>query len=257
MTIDFFCLNHRFLVSNLITRNLKVKYRRSFAGILWTLLAPLSLALLYFFVFRVILKVSQPHYLAFVLSGVLPWSFVAQSLAEGVDSLVSNWALISKVPVPTQVFPYVGTLTNFINLLIAIPVAITASIISGVELGLSLIALIPLLFALFITVYGLSMIMGMIYVYLRDLKNAVGILLQFWFYATPVIYSETLIPESFKWMIIANPFGGFFTAFHTILVEGSWPDTFQWLCVVGWMSVIGLMGAWIYQTQSRTVVENI
>ena len=257
MTIDFFCIQHRFLVSNLVTRNLKVKYRRSFAGILWTLLAPLSLAALYYFVFSVILKVSQPHYLAFILSGVLPWSFVAQSLTEGVDSLVSNWALISKVPVPTQVFPFVGTLTNFINLMIAIPVALAASVLSGVELGPSVIVLIPLLIALFITVYGLSMIMGMIYVYLRDLKNAVGILIQFWFYATPVIYSEALIPERFQWIVYANPFGCFFTSFHSILVAGAWPTLSHLFGVAIWTCVMGLGGAMVYGSQQYQVVEQI
>ncbi|MCM0605493.1 MAG: ABC transporter permease [Xanthomonadaceae bacterium] len=254
---EFLCLNHRFLVSNLVNRNLKVKYRRSIAGILWTLLAPLSLAGLYFLVFRMILKVDQPFYMAFILSGVLPWNFISQSLVEGVDSLVGNWALISKVPVPVQVFPYVGTVTNFISLLIAIPVAIAASIISGAPVGVSLIALIPLLVCLFIIVYSIAMILGITYVILRDLKNAVGILIQFWFYATPVIYSEAMIPESFKWMIYVNPFGTFFASIHSILVRGEWPQAPHAIAILAWSAGLMLLASFLYGRYRRQVVEQI
>src|SRR3954453_19323172 len=89
--IDFFCLGKKFLVYNMVSRNLKIKYRRSVLGVFWTLLSPIAMTVVYYFVFKVILQVRMPHYLVFILSGVLPWTFFSQSLSEGMESIAGSW----------------------------------------------------------------------------------------------------------------------------------------------------------------------
>src|SRR3954471_24738544 len=94
--VDFFCFGKKFLVFNLVSRNLKIKYRRSVLGVFWTLLSPLAMAVIYYFVFRVVLNVRIDHYAVFILSGVLPWSFFGVTTLEGLDSILGNGSLISK-----------------------------------------------------------------------------------------------------------------------------------------------------------------
>ncbi|MEK6706260.1 MAG: ABC transporter permease [Bdellovibrionota bacterium] len=222
--IDFFCLGKKFLVFNLVSRNLKIKYRRSILGLFWTLLAPIAMAFVYYFVFQVILNIQVPHYLVFILSGILLWTFFSQTLMEGLESVVGNWGLISKVPIPLQIFPYVGTLTNLVTLLLSLPIIIGAAIIFKTPIGASMVLIPFYFFLLFIMAYSLSFIAGVAFVYFRDLRHLMGIVMQLWFYSTPVIYDENMIPPQYRWVIFLNPVGHIFTGMHTIFINGGWPS---------------------------------
>ena len=255
--IDYFCLSRKFLVYNLVDRNLKVKYRRSAAGILWTLLSPMAVAAIYFFVFKIILNVNVPHYLAFILSGIMAWSFFAQTVLEGMESITSNWSLASKVPVPLQVFPYVGTVTNLVNLLFSLPVIFGACIFSGVSLGPSVL-LLPIYFALlFLITYSLSLILAVLMVYFRDLKHAGGLIMQVWFYGTPVVYDESLIPEGYRWILWGNPLGQLFSGLHAILVRGEWPAALALATTCGWALVFVLAALGVQRAMGRELVEKL
>jgi len=132
--IDIFCLSKKFLVYNLVSRNLKVKYRRSVLGVLWTLAAPVAISVIYYFVFKVILKISIPHYPVFILAGVLFWNFFSMTVIESMESIVANWVIVTKIPIPLQVFPFSGAMTNLTTLLLALPVLWTVAAFSGVPI---------------------------------------------------------------------------------------------------------------------------
>lgn len=255
--IDIFCIHKKFLVFNLVGRNLKIKYRRSVLGVLWTLLSPLSLVLVFYFAFKVVMRVQMPHYLAFLVSGVVPWAFFAQSVMEGLESLVANAGVIGKVPVPTQVFPFVTSLTNFMTLLFAFPVLLGVSLITGVPLGLSLILLPLYLIAMFLICYSYSLILGLAYVYLRDLKHLTGILLQLWMYATPVVYDSSMVPEKYRWVLVANPVGGCFIAFHSILGKGEWPPVATLWQTGVWVIVSVAAMLWVQRSVGNGVAEHL
>jgi ABC-type polysaccharide/polyol phosphate export permease len=255
--LDFFCLGKKFLVFNLVGRNLKIKYRRSFFGVLWTLLSPLAMALVYFFVFKVILKVQIPHYLAYILSGILPWTFFAQSLMEGMESLVGNLGLISKVPIPLQIFPYVGTLTNLVTLFLSLPILVGASLLTGVSLGLSVVLLPFYFFLLFLITYSFSICLSLLFVYFRDLRHLMGIIIQIWFYSTPVIYDAHQIPERFRWVLYVNPIGTIFTGLHQVLVRGDWPTSADFSVSLAWGATACVVAMWAQREFGREVVENL
>jgi ABC-type polysaccharide/polyol phosphate export permease len=250
-------LGKKFLVFNLVSRNLKIKYRRSLLGVFWTLVGPLSMAVIYYFVFKVVLRVEMPHYLAFILSGTLPWAFFAQSLGEGMESLVGNQGLLSKVPIPSQVFPFVGVLTNLITLLIALPVVVLAAMASGVDLSWSTV-LLPLLYGcLFLIAYALALILAHAFVFLRDLRHLISLVLQVWFYATPVIYDERMVPAKYAWVLVVNPLGGLFTSLHAILVRGAWPEPGTLATVAAWTLGLSALSRVFQLRWSREVVENL
>jgi ABC-type polysaccharide/polyol phosphate export permease len=242
--VDFFCLGKKFLVFNLVSRNLKVKYRRSVLGVLWTVLSPLAMTAVYYFVFKIILKVTIPHYLVFIVSGILPWSFFSQSTIEGMESIVGNLGLVTKVPIPLQLFPFVGTLTNLTTLTIATPILIAAAVVSDVPLGLHLLMLgfyFPVLF----------------FVFLRDLRHITGIVMQIWFYATPVVYQDSMIPEKLRWTIYANPVAPVFIGLHQVLAGGAWPGGTLVIASVGWTVALTLTASFVYKRYNRILVESL
>jgi lipopolysaccharide transport system permease protein len=255
--IDIFCVGRKFLVLNLVSRNLKIKYRRSVLGVLWTLVSPIAQAAIFYFVFKVVMKIQVPHYLAFILSGVLPWTFFNQSVAEGLESIAGNVGLISKVPVPIQAFPFIGTLTNLVTLLLAIPILIGASFVSGVEISASLLMIGYYFVALFLMAYSLSLMASIVFVYFRDLKHLMTIILQLWFYGTPVIYDSQMIPAKYHWILYVNPLGTTFSALHRILSRGDWNTWTEFWVTASWTIVFVLSALGVYQLSARDVAENL
>ena len=215
---DAFCLNKKFLVFNLVSRNLKIKYRRSFFGFFWTIISPLAISIIYFFVFKIIMKIDQQLYLPFILSGVLPWTFFSASLSEATESIVNNHNLISKIPVPTHVFPFVVTVTHFSTLILAFPIILATVWISGITPELRSLLCIPFSISLLIICYSFGTVLAMAYVYFRDLKHAIGLILQVWFYVTPIVYSKEMIPEKYRFLIFVNPVGPSFIGIQESIV---------------------------------------
>jgi len=255
--VDLFCVGKKFLVFNLVSRNLKAKYHRSVLGLFWTLLNPLATTLIFYFVFKMVLNVKVPHYLAFIISGMLPWSFFSQTIMEGMESIVGNHGLISKVPIQIQIFPFVGTVTNFITLVLALPIVIGTAILTDVNLGSSILLFPLYLSLLFLFTYCSATILAVLYVLLRDLRHVLGIVLQLWFYATPILYHESMIPKQYHWILYLNPIAFLFVDIHAILVQGTYPDLHHLPVTCAWVLLAICLTLLIHRFIGEDLVEQI
>lgn len=254
---DLFCLRNKFLVYNLVGRNLKLKFRDSALGYIWSVLIPLATALIYYVVFQFIFRVPVPNYLVYVLSGVLPWTFFSQSVMEGMESLRGNAPLLGKIPMPVHVFPYVGTVTHFVHLILALPVIIGAAVFSGIHLGPVTLLVIYCLAMLFLLAYGFALIFSVGFVFFFDLKHVMIAVMQIWFYATPIVYAESMLPERFHWTIFANPTGTVFVVLRDALVSQQMPRYSYLLASTIWPVVILTLGAFIYSRFRNNLVEQL
>jgi ABC-type polysaccharide/polyol phosphate export permease len=254
---DIFCTGKKFLVFNLVTRNLKVKYHRSILGIFWTLLTPLAMTAVYYFVFKIVLQIQIPHHLVFILSGMLVWNFIGQTLMEGMESIAGNLGLLTKVPIPIQVFPFVGALTNLVTLILAFPILLGTALLSHVPLSSSFLLFSVYMVMIFLMTYSFSLILAILFVQLRDLRHVIGIFLQIWFYATPVIYDERMIPEKYSWVLYLNPYGFAFSDIHTMWIQGGWPSLSHFYITLGWTAIAVLSAAALHSTLSKGLVERI
>jgi len=254
---DLFGIYRKNLLYNIVGRNLKLKYRQSYMGMLWTLLIPAFSAIIYYFVFQIIMKVQIPNYLLFVLSGLVPWTFLSGTALGAMESIVLHGYLINKVPVPPSIFPLTETITGFINFLLAIPILFIVAFITQAPINFSVFYL-PLLFALlFVQTYSISLALGTLFVYFRDLRHLMTLILQVWFYLTPVIYSESMIPENFKWISKANPSAYLFSGIHNIFVFGQGPTPEMLLISCLWTFGLLMLSFWIYKKISTFIAENI
>jgi ABC-type polysaccharide/polyol phosphate export permease len=257
LVIDLFCLHRKFLIYNLVQRNLKLKYRQSFLGLFWTLLIPAASALVYFAVFQYVMKVKIPHYLLFIMSGILPWSFFATALTSGMESIVGNHALVNKVPIPLHAFPLSEVLTGFINLLMGLPVLVLIFIFSGAPWSPSL-ALVPIyLTCLFFQGYGFSLILSVLYVFFRDLRHLLGIALQLWFYLTPILYTFEMIPPEARILLWLNPIASIFEGLHRALVYGGALDPFRLAACLVWTVVVFSAGITVSRLNRKYLVEGL
>lgn len=253
----FFSLHRKYLLYNLLMRNLKVRYRKSFLGFLWTLIVPLTMTLVYYFVFQLIARMGDEHFALFLLVGVIPWTFFSTSFATGTDSLVNNFPILSKVPISSTAFPLADTCSAFINFLLSLPVLLGTAVFFGVYPAWSWLCL-PLLFiVLFFESYCLAFIAAVANVYLRDVRHLVGIGVQIWMYLTPILYSVERIPEAVRPWFYLNPFFVLFDSFHKVILQGQWPAPEAWLHLFGWTALL-LAAAFTLNMQVRyKIVERI
>jgi ABC-type polysaccharide/polyol phosphate export permease len=254
---DYFCLGKKFLVYNMVGRNIKSKYGRSFIGLGWTLLSPMMLAAIYYLVFKQIMRVQMTHYLTFVLSGVLPWTFFAQCVMEGMESIVGNESLVTQIPVPLQILPLVNSTTNLITLSAAVPVILAVSIFQGVTPGWHSLFVFYFFGILFLLAYSLALILSVGYVIFRDLRHVMTLFLQLWMFGTPVIYSVEMVPERYRPFLHLNPVTDAISGLHQIFTQGIFPSSDQMIYSALWAVVSTVIAMFFMRTSLRNVVEKL
>lgn len=254
---SYFCLNNLFLVYNLILKNLKVRYRGSLLGLFWTVLIPAFTSLVYFFIFKYILKVTIENYLLFIMTGLIPWTFFSQTLFAGLESLVSNHTLLNKVPIPPQSLVLAETCTYFINLIFSLPVLLFVIAVSTINFNIHMLQYFYFIALLFIMANSMSIILSFLYVYFRDLKFLVSIIIQFWFYLTPIMYAKSMIPENYLKLFYYNPIGIIFLALHDCILNTALVSADYYLAATLWTLFFLITSVFILNTYSDNVVESL
>lgn len=186
----------RDLVLNLVIRDLKVRYKYSVLGILWSLLNPLFMMLIFALVFTLFLKQNIVHFPVFFLSGQLPWNFLQASVMGGTATIVGNGGLIKKVYFPREVLPLAFVLSNLVHFGLALLVLGGFIIFTGIGFTQHLIWLPLIIFLHFLFVLGLGFFTSAINVFYRDTMMIMDVALQAWFFLTPIFYSMEAIPET-------------------------------------------------------------
>jgi ABC-2 type transport system permease protein len=196
---------YRELIWALAVKELTIRYKRSILGFLWALLNPILFMLVLTVVFSKILMAAQPHYAIFLLSMLVPWTFFSQSLGYAAESIVGNADLIKKVRVAKLVFPVAAVVSNMINLMLSfIPLILIVLVMRHPFYWTWLFLPVPIA-ALAILTLGATFFFATANVYYRDVAHILQILLQVWFYITPIIYSLDLIPEKYRIFFKLNP----------------------------------------------------
>src|SRR5579875_2421845 len=214
---------YRELIWALAMKELKILYKRSVLGFLWALLNPMLLMLVLTVVFSTIMSFNIPHYAIFLLSVLLPWTFFSQSLSYAVESIVGNGDLIKKVRVAKLVFPVAAVISNMINLLLSIiPLALIVVLMRHPFHWTWIYLPVPLL-ALTIFTLGATFFFAAANVYYRDVAHILQIVLQAWFYITPIIYSLDFFPEKYRWIFKLNPIQFVLNGFRLSVYYGMLP----------------------------------
>lgn len=208
---------HRELVGILVAKQLKLRYRGSGLGFLWTLLNPLLQMVVYTLVFSVYFRLDMEKYPAFLFAGLLPWIWFASSLQQGVTCILDGAGLVTRSQFPAEVLPVVTLTTNTLNFLLTLPLLLVFLLVFKVTLGPALLAL-PLLIALeYLLALGPVLILAALNVQFRDLQHIILHLLTVLQFLTPIFYPLSLIPEPLRAWAVVNPLAILFSAFQDVL----------------------------------------
>ncbi len=241
------------IVVMLVRRELKVKYRGTMLGYLWSMLNPLLFMVIISVVFSHLVKGIE-NYSIFVLAGILFWNMVSMSIVAGTGSIVANANLIQKVRMPLWVFPLVPLGSSLMNMALAlIPYTIICLVLNvGVTWQLGLLPLILVLTAMFLA--GITLCLASLNVFFRDVSHVLEPLMTLAFYATPVIYDRGVLPEKISRLLGFNPFVHYIEAFRAIIFPGVRPVSATDLTILACLSIVSLIGgSLIYKKAKRKI----
>lgn len=197
---------NRFILSELIKKGIRLKYRRSYLGIIWSLLEPLLTMIVLTVVFGTLMGVHDKTFPVYILAGRLLYGFYAQATTAALKSIRANSAMIKKVYVPKLLYPLSSVLFNFIIFLISLVVLAGVSIVLGVFPTLYLFQIIIPLFVLLLLSIGCGLILSTIGVFFRDMEYLWTVVLMLIMYTCAIFYMpEKLLASSYGWVLKLNP----------------------------------------------------
>lgn len=198
------------LLAVLVLKELRVRYKRTVLGYAWSLLQPLAFAVVYYVVFKKFLRIptGEVNYTLFLICGLFSWQWFSNGVVSSTVALIGNGPLITKVKFPRVYAVLSGFMNDLIHYLLAAPVVFGFLFGFGYPAHWSWLWLLPaLLLIQAALVLGLSLLFATLNLFLRDLERLVTIAVLMLFHLTPVVYPATLIPESYRWVLYANPMG--------------------------------------------------
>jgi len=208
------------LIIVLTKKQLTVRYQSSILGYLWSVLNPLGFALVYFIVFNIYLRFNIENYIIVLLSALFPWQWIANTLGEAPHTFVANAAIVKKVAFPRWTIPLVDCLQNLTHFLIAIPVYVLFKLYHSGYPSYNWLYGIPLLaLSTGMLLYGASLLLGAVNVFFRDIGHLISVLINILFFATPVIYTISQIPEKYHIYLYYNPFAPIVICWRYLLLN--------------------------------------
>src|SRR5215471_2374429 len=263
--------SRRELFVNLTLRELRGKYKRSFLGWAWSLLNPLTTMVLYSFVFGVILKVQPEvgdpsglkNFALYLMSGLLPYNFLAQGMSGGMGSLIGNSNLVKKTYFPREIMVGASTASWLVSFGIEMSILAVALLIFGNNIipWIPMVIVVMLIQTMF--VLGLALALSAAAVYFRDLEHLLGLVLQAWFYSAPIVYPITLVTSHLaagSWLLKLynlNPLTRFVITYRDLLYSLRWPSIADMLYLVVVSVVTLLVGYAIFGRLEGRVAEEL
>lgn len=252
----------RELLWQMVSREVKARYKQSILGYFWVILNPLAQMLVMSFAFSIILRIptnaaGNIPYSIFLFVGLLPWLLFSNSLSSATMSLVSSSNLITKIYFPRTILVLSTIIAKIIDFLFAISILVIYMIIYHIPVTWNILWVIPILFIQQIFTMGLSLFFSAANLLYRDIQYLLNMLLLLWMYATPIIYSADIIPEKYKIVFQLNPMAVFINAYRQVILGGGEPKYTSILIGLGVSLVTLFVGFKYFKSREKIFADNI
>ncbi len=242
----------RYILKNMVIKDIKARYTGSVFGPLWAVATPLYQILLYTFLFSIILKVrfedtsGTSSFVIYLLAGLIPWLFFSEATSRGISTFIENAHIIKKVRFPMEICVASVIISSAVTFFIYMIFYSVMLIFMGIlKLHTFPFFILPLMIQVLL-ISGLSFGLGSIAVFFRDVTQATGMILNLIFFLTPIVYSSNVIPEKLRWLFDINPFYFIVEIYRDLLVRGEMPDVVSIIYPSIFAIVLFLLGYYIF-----------
>ena len=254
---------YRGFVLGMVSRDFKARYLGSVLGATWAVLNPLAQILIYTLIFSQVMRARLPNiadplaYSLYLCAGVLTWNYFVEVLLRSQAVFLEQANMLKKVNFPRVTLPSYVFLSATVNFAIIWSLFLGFLLVSGRWPGWVLLALVPLLLVQQALAAGLGLMLGVINVFFRDVAQAVGVALQFWFWLTPIVYPVSAVPGTVRNLMSWNPIYPLVTSYQRIVVEHQWPIWSPLLPVCGVALVVAVMSDTAFRRLAGALVDEL
>lgn len=229
--------DYREMLKTSIKKDIGGKYKNSFLGVLWSFVNPLLQIIVYAIIFPLIMRSNIEYYVVFMVCGLIPWNYFSTVINRASFTMIENGNILKKVYFPREILPLSVVTSETITFLISSIIIVGFVLGYGLGITINIVFYPILLFVQFVLLLGISLFVSSITVYFRDLQHFIGVLLQLFFYATPIVYAVESIPENFQWILKYNPMTYIIEGYRDIFYYQTMPEIGTLLIVL----VIGIL----------------
>lgn len=254
---------YRGFIFGSVKREFQSKYRNSLFGAAWTVIQPLAMILVYTVIFSQIMRAKLPGvdstfaYSIYLCAGVLTWGLFAEITNRAQNVFLEHANLLKKLSFPRLCLPIIVVISALLNFVIIFGLFTGFLIVTNQFPGWAFVAMAPLLILQVGFAIGLGTILGVLNVFFRDVGQLFGVVLQFWFWLTPIVYPLSILPDAVQRLMSYNPMARIVTAYQGILVYGRWPDWYSLWPVVLISLVFVALGLRLFRKRSGEMVDEL
>ena len=249
---------YRQMISGLVKRDLRGRYKGSVFGFLWTFFNPLLQLLVYTFVFQYILRQGIDKYYLFLFVALIPWLFFATSVSAGSSCVLAQKGMVSKIYFPREILPISHVTSAFVNMLYSFIILFIVVVFSGVPINfIALLYLRVIMIVEYILALGITMIVSSLTVFFRDLEYIMGILVIAWQFLTPIMYDISIVPDSLKSIYMINPMTPVTIAYRDILYNSAIPKMETLLMALGMGVAFLIIGFFVFGKLKKRFAEEL
>ena len=250
--------DYREMIISLTRRDLKSRYKGSVLGVLWMFVDPLLQLAVYTIVFSTIMPMGIEKFYLFLFVALVPWIFFNVCLSSGTGIILGQQDMVKKIHFPREVLPIAFTTGNFVNMLLSFIVIFIVIIFSGIGINPVALLYLPLVMIIeFMLALGVTLLTSGLTVYFRDLQHFIGVLLQLFFYATPIVYAVDVIPANFQWILKINPMTYIIEGYRDIFWGQTMPEIGTLLIVLAIGIVLCILGYLIFNKLKKKFAEEL
>jgi lipopolysaccharide transport system permease protein len=250
------CIEYRSLIKNLVLKDLKLKYRGSVLGVIWSLLRPLMLIAVYTVAFKYVVRIKMENYAFFLLVGLLPWNFFSGAAMASTEAVIDNANLIKKVYFPRETLPIASVLFNFAQFLLALAVFIPLFFFMGAfPLTWAILLFFPLLALHLLFALGTALCLSALTASFRDVAHLTEVGLVLFFWVTPIIYPITMVPFQYQNLMKLSPLASFAVGYQDILFWGRIPEILVVGSILCWTIAVFFFGYLLFKWYDPALAE--
>lgn len=250
-------LAYKELLKELVNRDVKIKYRRSVLGILWSVLNPLGMMIIMSIVFSHVFRANIENFPVYLMCGQVIFNFYNEASSMAMGSILGNASLIKKVYVPKYLFPMSKICSCFVNLVTSFIALTIVVVATGTKLNWTIILFVFPVIYVFLFSLGMGLLLSALVVTFRDLQHLYGILLTAWMYLTPIFYPVDMLPGWVRTIVELNPLTNIITMLREVVMYGVVPGGMLHLkCIVSCLIVL-VLGLYVFYKQQDTFILKV
>ncbi|WP_199724726.1 ABC transporter permease [Noviherbaspirillum saxi] len=255
--------SYRGFISGSVKREFQSRYRNSLLGAAWTVLNPLAMIVVYTVIFSQVMRTRLPGidngfaYSIYLCAGILTWGLFSEIVSRAQNVFLEHANLIKKISFPRICLPIIVVMNAGVNFAIIFSLFVIFLLMSGTFPGLSFIAIFPVLAIQIMFAIGLGIIVGVLNVFFRDVGQFFAVLLQFWFWFTPIVYPASILPSEVRPYLNWNPMMPLVSAYQDILVHGKWPQWDTMLIPAALAVLLCIVGMRLFRKRVGEIVDEL